>query len=1039
MGQIVEIPLVGGLAENVESSKVQGGQLIRAENARIYKDGSYGKRLGMNAVPSTLTGGTQVDAQRVIASSSSLVSVGTDNVYSYVRDLSIWQNVDEVPPVVASAMDVASTPDRMKNPDGAHSQTSNNLCFIWCQGDGTDSEIWTCIVALDGTEILAPTQLSTAGHTPHVMWLSGVDLYIATWRTSLGLNAAYITAAAPSTWTTSLAIIPVSYLGRDPYDWTCNTNAVFVAYNNNVAAGNPSRTTIAAFGSGLSPVPLWTLTPTDAVTINANAYGFQWDSNSNVFHLGYAYAANASNTVVRVARVYANATLQAIGNVATIVNAGPIVSVGICGTGAISSQTSHVWWCVVQGSTMPTTQAVRVTSAAAADGQIRTLFGATLCSKPFVYQGRSQALIGLSRAADQASLYLMDGQAGSTIAANLAMRPICAVATRTTQYATGLAGRRYESTTLPHLSLSWTYSNGVPGVVETRGTGDNLSQYTFGMHTVVVRLQFEPHALSRQFVDAGGLTYLTGGVPSWFDSSRVGECAFLEWPVAGTDGSGTLTAVNATGGSLTASSTYGYAAVYYAYDTRGVLHESAPYFPTSVSTGAMNAVNVNVHYDHFTTRQDLNKSPVRTVAVALYRTAANGTVYRQLTQDAAAASGDAASNVGTIQNNQNVHAFTYTDIVSDSSIASNKVLYTQSGELENVNPPSARFVVSHRGRVFYAGCPDGKEIWASKLIVQGLAPGFSEGLVLRVDDGGDITGLASLDDKLVVFKRTGVYYVTGDGPDNTGGGSTWSDPVKIVGALGCPDGRGLVVFTGGILYRSDVGLSVLTRGLECVTNFGAAVEDTLASYPYVTAATLVAAQNEIRLVCWDGGTGTRELRYDYSRGTWFVTSYGMNLYGGYISGACLDPYNGRYTVTSNTGNVFQESNSTYLDANTFVATTLDLAPIATGGTQGYQSVSHVMVSGVQAGNCNVTINVAVNGNTFSQGATWTNAQLAALSRIQLDYHPTQTKNGVLRVRLSDASSGGSDGTGEGFRWTGVALEVVPMPGRQKNIESGAKG
>lgn len=61
------------------------------------------------------------------------------------------------------------------------------------------------------------------------------------------------------------------------------------------------------------------------------------------------------------------------------------------------------------------------------------------------------------------------------------------------------------------------------------------------------------------------------------------------------------------------------------------------------------------------------------------------------------------------------------------------------------------------------------------------------------------------DDKLIIFKPDAIYYVTGQGPDNTGGNNNFSDPIFITSTVGSSNDRSLTFIPAGIMFQSDKG------------------------------------------------------------------------------------------------------------------------------------------------------------------------------------------------------------------------------------------
>jgi len=86
-------------------------------------------------------------------------------------------------------------------------------------------------------------------------------------------------------------------------------------------------------------------------------------------------------------------------------------------------------------------------------------------------------------------------------------------------------------------------------------------------------------------------------------------------------------------------------------------------------------------------------------------------------------------------------------------------------DYENDVPPKAKYAVLHKDRVFYAYCPDetdGKHlvVW-SKAGIGEAVPTINHHYFDR-DDGEEITGIASVGDFLVIFKRNKYAVIEGD-------------------------------------------------------------------------------------------------------------------------------------------------------------------------------------------------------------------------------------------------------------------------------------
>ncbi len=426
-----------------------------------------------------------------------------------------------------------------------------------------------------------------------------------------------------------------------------------------------------------------------------------------------------------------------------------------------------------------------------------------------------------------------------------------------------------------------------------------------------------------------------------------------------------------------------------------------------------------------TTRADLEVGYVPQVSIEIYRTTVGVSspfyYVDSVTSD--------PTTLGTI----------YSDTTLDLTLVQRRTLYTDGGELDNTCPPSASIAIAHKSRIWLAGCDDPKVVWFSKAAVDGEGLGFNEDLTFRVDDGGAITALASMDDKLLIFKADRIFYMVGSGPSAAGTDNDLSEPQRIASDVGCIDARSLVLTPMGLMFQTRVGLYLLTRGME-LQYIGLDVEDALAANPTVTSAVLVAAQSHARFTCNGGGSTGVTLIYDYKSKAWLqhkMWDENQNASAQRVS-ACF--WNGAYVSLGSNGRPYQESATTCLDVTSdYVSMSLEFAPLAAAGTQGYQSVAHVLANLDYATAHTMTVSFAYDGEGYTESKAYLNAALLTLPREQLSVHPLRMKHAMLKVKLADSYASGTVGMGRGYSCAGLSFEVVGKPGPQKNLAEGAKG
>lgn len=195
------------------------------------------------------------------------------------------------------------------------------------------------------------------------------------------------------------------------------------------------------------------------------------------------------------------------------------------------------------------------------------------------------------------------------------------------------------------------------------------------------------------------------------------------------------------------------------------------------------------------------------------------------------------------------------DAVGDITLDTSTVLYTTGGILDNVIPPTAAMQCIHWQRLWIVD-ETLVNIWFTKQIQTGDTPAFNEALTISYPDGGDITAIIGMDDKLVIFKLNSISVVYGQGPADNGQGSDLTQPQPIATDQGAIDWRSVVLFPGGLFFQSRTGLYVLDRSLQ-VSWVGKDVTDLLAQYPTVLSSTLVPSATQVRFVCQsEGNDGT---------------------------------------------------------------------------------------------------------------------------------------------------------------------------------------
>lgn len=340
----------------------------------------------------------------------------------------------------------------------------------------------------------------------------------------------------------------------------------------------------------------------------------------------------------------------------------------------------------------------------------------------------------------------------------------------------------------------------------------------------------------------------------------------------------------ATGGGLTLLGEYNYRAVLVLSDSNGNIWRSKPSQLASVTlTGSNNRITGTLRLPSVPWATE-----VRSGRLELYRTKANGSLFQKVAET--------STLTGTLS---------WTDDISDSDLGESEFLYS-TGELESAITPRASHIAANNDRYWIVNADFRTELWFTKHIRPGRQPEWCEEFVVDLDDEfGDITGIVQIDGALVVFKRNAIYFVTGDGPEDSGAGALHSVN-RISSDVGALPGNPTVSTGQDVFFVSERGIYRVDRSGQI--DFVGAPVDQYLSMPLVQTqetvydGAFITAKNEIRFV-----TTNYILSYDRTFGIWYrdTLSGGRRcvVAGGrfYVFTSARGYVEGDHTVTQDNG------------------------------------------------------------------------------------------------------------------------------------------
>lgn len=814
-----------------------------------------------------------------------LVTTGS-NLYAYNKDNEVWINKGITQPVQLSTRAVTRTSTAQTGADSAVA-TNGLLCAVYM--DSSDS-YYQISDASTGQQILARVELEATATNPRAFTVG--NYFIVTYMATLGSTPTLRYVAIPI-FNPAAPIVPATIDSSvsaitDGYDGYSANNTLFLAWSGSstsVRVGFLTATLIVAPPAIITTSSVSSLVSVTVDTTALRVYvtyygGTTGRSASFTYNLGPVMT---STTTISQANLSTLTSLYLSGNLNIFYE--------IVNSVAQLNNTD-------QNYLQKTTIAPSATTGAGTPGSTSVMLRSVgLASKAFQQNGLIYMLAayGQASSSNQPSYFLIDEN--GVVYMRLA-------------YANG--GGYESSQVLPNVSvLNGTYlipylykdfltsvnkttSSALPSAAIYTQTGVNLAEFTINN--------------SQQYSsEIAGSLHLTGGQLWQYDGVLPVEHNFQVWP------EDTTATIATTGGFIT-SQPYFYQFTYEWTDAAGNIHRSAPSIPLGVTTvtGSTNAITLFVPTLRLTSK--LTPNSVRIVG---YRWSAAQQSYYQFT-----------SVTSPTLNDTTVDYVTITDTQSDSQILGNALIYTTGGVVEDIAAPASVASTLFNNRLWLVDAEDRNLLWFSKQVIEGTPVEMSDLFTFYVaptsgaqGSTGDITALAPMDDKLIIFKKDAIYYINGIGPDNTGANSQYSDPIFITSAVGCSNPNSIVLTPNGLMFQSDKGIWLLGRDLG-TTYIGSPVE---AYNGYtVQSAQSIPTTNQVRFIL----TNNLTLMYDY-----FVQQWGTHSNIQAISGTLYQSYQ---TYLNSFGQVYQETPGQFTDGATPVLMSFTTAWINLSGLQGFE-------------------------------------------------------------------------------------------------------
>lgn len=900
--QSLPINFAQGLETKTDPKQLSPGKFVRLVNSVFDVGNLLKKRNGYAGFIPPLPDAT---SSYLTTFNGNLIAIGND-LKALSDGSSQWVDKGSVQPVDLTTMTLIRNNSNQIQCDTSIS--SNNLiCTVYT--DSTTAGIkykYAVADAITGQNIVPPAEIvptsGTVSGSPRVFLLTGYFVIVYTTSTNhlqyIRINSANPTSTIEAAVDITTAYTPATTVA---FDGVVSNNTLYLAWNGNGGGGDIRMTSYnSAFVRSTSISGTVVDTGKTATVVSVTADNTQstpviWVSyNATAGSTGYVLAVNPS-----LASVLASTLIFTASGAETILNiTASAQNMALTVFYELSNNYSY-------DAAIPThyIQSNSVTQAGVVSSPSIIKRSLGLASKSFIVDGVIY-LMGVYQSPYQPTFFVCD------YLGNIILK---------LAYSNG---RGYLVLGLPSVNVSGSvasvsYLNKDLITPVNKNTNVPSGSQVAGVYsqTGINLANLDINTTGLISAEIGNNLHTSGGFLWMYDGYLPVESGFFLWPDS-------VEVVGSGAGGTIAAGTYYYVATYEWTDNQGNAFRSAPSIPVSVTTvGATSSVTVNVPTLRLTYK---TSNPVK---IVIYRWSLAQQSYYQVT-----------SITSPVVNSLTTDSIAFVDTLPDSSILGNNLLYTTGGIVENIGPPAVTSMALFKSRLFLIDGEDQNLLWYSKVVIESTPVEMSDLFTLYVapttaaqGNTGPMRCLSALDDKLIIFKDNAIYYLVGDGPDNTGANNDFSEPIFITATVGCANQNSIVFMPQGLMFQSDKGIWLLGRDLS-TTYIGAPVERYNSSI--VQSALNIPGTNQVRFTLDTGET----LMYDYYYGQW-------GTFEG-VAAVSSTLYQNLHTFINSRGNAYQETPGSYLDGSNPVNMSFTTGWLNLAGLQGFQRAYSFYLLGI---------------------------------------------------------------------------------------------
>jgi hypothetical protein len=668
----------------------------------------------------------------------------------------------------------------------------------------------------------------------------------------------------------------------------------------------------------------------------------------------------------------------------------------------------------------------------------RTLWHFAAAAKPYIHNARLYCpMMFPSNATDLQSAFLV---CELPLNDDDYLRPVCALANNGTAQFLPAAFDLMQLNDTAVIEGAGSWAVALPeyfAFPKTERTASGAPRYSFGTAGVTAWDFSAVDDTNTLATELGGALYLSGGVTCQYDGDVVHEVGFAYAPQQ------SWVELDPTAGAAT----YQYVCTYVWQDKLGQLHESSPSVAKEVTSAAL-PIGINVITMTCSQKHQPDRERGTEIAVRIYRTEDGGNIYYWVA--------DIPNDKGFVSTD------IYADSRTDADIAAGFPLYTDGGALPNSQCLASKTIAVWDNRLFISqadGVAHTKQ-WVPDRAVQFVADPTH---TIDTRDADDVTGMAPLDDALVIAKDKRLFLVSGGGPTQLGQ-NPYAPPRAWNVENGVTDPRSLLLGGQGVYFQGEGGMYLAPRGYGPIQWLGKAARDVLDQYPVVAAATLLTEKD---LACWalhdEAKANGILLLFDYERGAW--TTWTLPIEN-VITGLCVAPMEaGGETITSlqmacsnsdeatiwaDEGNYWDEDSDATLLGGHVVTTIEPQYLVPSGKVNGYCRAYGVRLRGElrDANGAKLMIEAMVDDDPSFSYATWWIVEGPAGMKFEREWVLPWPNIEAIKLRVRDVGwdpdpteihPPGYLVPTSGFAFNALTLDVAVRGGAQKPLQEAHRG